>query len=110
MKHYFVQNPNSGKNQKIDVIKECVIPAAEKAGIDYEIYDTTCKGDATRFCKEKAEEAKKAGENVKSSTVSSGMTTRRSPSSRRARATTTSAFTARKNSSSRWRTSSTASR
>ena len=65
MKHYFVQNPNSGKNQKIDVIKECVIPAAEKAGIDYEIYDTTCKGDATRFCKEKAEEAKKAGENVR---------------------------------------------
>ena len=65
MKHYFVQNPNSGKNQKIDVIKECVIPAAEKAGIDYEIYDTTCKGDATRFCHEKAEEAKQAGENVR---------------------------------------------
>ena len=49
MKHYFIQNPNSGKNQKIDVIKECVIPAAEKAGIDYEIYDTKCKGDATNF-------------------------------------------------------------
>ena len=65
MKHYFLQNPNSGKNQKVDVIKECVIPAAEKAGIDYEIYDTTCKGDATRFCHEKAEEAKQAGENVR---------------------------------------------
>ena len=65
MKHYFLQNPNSGKNQKVDVIKECVIPAAEKAGIDYESYDTTCKGDATRFCHEKAEEAKQAGENVR---------------------------------------------
>ena len=47
-----------------DVIKECVIPAAEKAGIDYEIYDTKCKGDATNFCREKAEEAKKSTKQI----------------------------------------------
>lgn len=65
MKHYFIENPNSGKNNKIDVIQELVIPAAKKTGIDYEIYHTTGPGDATRFCKEKAEEAKQAGEKVR---------------------------------------------
>lgn len=65
MKHYFIENPNSGKNNTVDVVKELVIPAAEKNGIDYEIYQTTGPGDATRFCKEKAEEAKQAGEKVR---------------------------------------------
>ena len=54
MKHYFVVNPKSGKNDKIDVIKDCVIPACEKTGVDYEIYETTCAGDGTRFVKETA--------------------------------------------------------
>lgn len=65
MKHYFIENPNSGKNNKIDVVKELVIPAADQAGIDYEIYHTTGPGDATRFCKEKAQEAKDADEKVR---------------------------------------------
>ncbi len=65
MKHYFIENPNSGKNNKIDVVQECVIPAAEEAGIEYEIYRTTGPGDATRFCRETAQQAKDAGEKVR---------------------------------------------
>ncbi|MBQ8469492.1 MAG: hypothetical protein IJ547_02740 [Clostridia bacterium] len=65
MKHYFIQNPNSGKNNKVDIIKDLVIPAAEKAGVDYEIYDTQCAGDATRFCKEVAQQAKEKGETIR---------------------------------------------
>ena len=57
MKHYFVENPVSGKNNPIDIIKEKVIPAAEEAGIDYEVYVTKERGDAIRFVREKAAEA-----------------------------------------------------
>lgn len=63
MKHYFVVNPQSGKNDKVDVVNELIIPAAKKLGIDYEIYNTTAAGDATRFVREKAEEAN--GEKVR---------------------------------------------
>lgn len=59
MKHYFIVNPKSGKNEKIDVINDLVIPAAEKTGIDYEIHETTGPNDATRFVDETAEAAGK---------------------------------------------------
>ncbi len=57
MKHYFVENPVSGKNNPIDIINELVIPAAEEAGIDYEVYRTKERGDGIRFVREKAKEA-----------------------------------------------------
>ncbi|MBQ9067274.1 MAG: hypothetical protein IJ133_07130 [Clostridia bacterium] len=63
MKHYFIENPVSGKNNKIDVMKDCVVPAVEKRGVDYEIYETTGPGDCTRFVREKCEAA--AGEPVR---------------------------------------------
>ncbi|HPZ00888.1 MAG TPA: acylglycerol kinase family protein, partial [Clostridiales bacterium] len=57
MKHYFVVNPVSGKNIQFDVVNDYIIPAAEKTGIDYEIYMTKEAGDGTRFVKDKVEEA-----------------------------------------------------
>ncbi len=57
MKHYFVVNPVSGKNIPYDVVNDYIIPAVQKTGVDYEIYNTTCAGDGTRFVKEKAAEA-----------------------------------------------------
>ena len=56
MKHYFVQNPNSGKNQKIDVIKECVIPAAEKAGTEAEAADAGSTDAADNAAEDDTEE------------------------------------------------------
>ncbi|MCQ2487626.1 MAG: YegS/Rv2252/BmrU family lipid kinase [Clostridia bacterium] len=54
LKHYFVVNPVSGKNNKVDVVNDLIIPTAEKLGIDYEVYNTTCAGDGQRFVKETA--------------------------------------------------------
>lgn len=54
MKHYFVVNPKSGKNETIDFVNDLIIPAAEKTGIEYEIYETAYAGDGTRFVKETA--------------------------------------------------------
>ncbi len=52
MKHYFLANPKSGKNRKGNLLEETIRPAAERAQIDYEIYETTGPGDATRFVRE----------------------------------------------------------
>ena len=57
MKHYFVENPVSGKNNPVDIVNELIIPAAEKNGIDYEIYQTKERGDGERFVREKCKEA-----------------------------------------------------
>ncbi len=57
MKHYFIENPKSGKNNKIDIMKEIVVPKAEEMGLDYEVYHTTGPADATRYVKEIAEAA-----------------------------------------------------
>lgn len=57
MKHYFVENPVSGKNNKIDIVNEMIIPAAKRAGIDYEVYSTKERGDGIRFVKEMCEKA-----------------------------------------------------
>ena len=57
MKHYFIINPVSGKNIEFDVVKDYILPACEKTGVDYEIYETKAHGDGTRFVKEKAAEA-----------------------------------------------------
>lgn len=54
MKTYFVINPVSGKNVKIDFENDLIIPACEKAGIEYEIYHTTAAGDGIRFVDETA--------------------------------------------------------
>lgn len=54
MKHYFIINPVSGKNVPFDVMNDYIKPALAKTGVDYEIYETKCAGDATRFVKETA--------------------------------------------------------
>ncbi|MBO7690463.1 MAG: hypothetical protein J6T14_06520 [Clostridia bacterium] len=54
LKHIFVVNPVSGKNIKTDFVNELIIPACEKAGVDYEIYTTKEAGDGIRFVDETA--------------------------------------------------------
>lgn len=57
MKHYFIENPVSGKNHPGNIIEDLVRPAAVETGIDFEIYTTKRRGDATAFVKEKCSEA-----------------------------------------------------
>ncbi|MBQ8924926.1 MAG: acylglycerol kinase family protein, partial [Clostridia bacterium] len=54
VKHYFVVNPVSGKNNKTDIVNELIIPACEKLGVDYEVYTTKAAGDGIRFVDETA--------------------------------------------------------
>lgn len=54
LKHYFVVNPAAGKGLKSNFVKETIVPACEKTGIDYEIYYTRAPGDGIRFVKEVA--------------------------------------------------------
>lgn len=56
VKHYFVVNPVSGKNIDIDFVNDLIIPACEKLGADYEIYETKQAGDGIRFVDETATE------------------------------------------------------
>lgn len=63
MKHYFIINPVSGKNNTIDPINDVILPAVKKTGVEYEIYETTAQGDGTRFVKEICE--KSGGEPVR---------------------------------------------
>ncbi len=54
LKHYFVVNPVSGKNIEIDFVNDLIIPACEKLGVDYEVYETQYQGDGIRFVDETA--------------------------------------------------------
>lgn len=54
MKYYFVVNPISGKNIEIDFKNDLIVPACEKLGVDYEVYETKYAGDGTRFVDETA--------------------------------------------------------
>ncbi len=51
MKHIFVVNPAAGKQDATDFVKNAV----KGLDIDYEIYCTTCQGDATRYVESLAE-------------------------------------------------------
>lgn len=57
MKHYFIENPVSGKNYPGNIVEDLIKPAAQETGIDYEIYVTRSPGDATVFVKEKCLQA-----------------------------------------------------
>lgn len=54
MKHIFIVNPVSGKNNTIDFVGDLIVPACEKAGVDYEIYTTKEAGDGIRYVDEYA--------------------------------------------------------
>lgn len=56
VKHFFVINPAAGKGKACRVLGEAIRDAGEVSKIDYEIYTTTDKGDATRFVFEKINE------------------------------------------------------
>ncbi len=49
MKHHFIINPAAGKGTFINSLSSKIQEAAEKAGIDYEIYMTKAPGDAQTF-------------------------------------------------------------
>ena len=49
MRHYFIINPAAGQGKAQNGLEDKIATAAEKNGIEYEIYYTTCVGDAERF-------------------------------------------------------------
>lgn len=52
MKYYFITNPAAGKTDSCDMLVEAIRSACEEKDADYEIYKTTCVGDATRYVRE----------------------------------------------------------
>ena len=58
MKHYFIVNPAAGKGKDPKALIEKIEGACREKLIDFEIYLTKAKGDATRFVKEKCEAAR----------------------------------------------------
>ena len=58
MKHYFIVNPAAGKGEDPKALVERIEAACLEKLIDFEIYLTKAKGDATRFVKEKCTAAK----------------------------------------------------
>ena len=55
MKYYFLTNPAAGKKNSCNELCNAIDKACGNKDILYEIYQTTCIGDATRFVKEKCE-------------------------------------------------------
>lgn len=55
MKYIFLTNPAAGKKNSCDELCATIDAACAKENVSYEIYRTTCAGDATRFVKEMCE-------------------------------------------------------
>ena len=55
MKHYFITNPAAGKKNSCEELREKINSACTECDADFEIYETTAVGDATRFVKEVCE-------------------------------------------------------
>ncbi len=49
MKHHFIINPAAGKGTHVNTLSKKIEAAATEAGIDFEIYYTTCIGDAAVY-------------------------------------------------------------
>lgn len=60
IKHYFIVNPTAGKGLKSNFVKDTIIPACEKKGIEYEIYYTKAPGDGMEFVDKTASDGKPA--------------------------------------------------
>lgn len=52
MKHYFIINPAAGQGKAQSALEERIVLAAEKNGVDYEIYYTKCEGDAEDYVRQ----------------------------------------------------------
>ena len=61
MKHIFIINPAAGKGKENKHIAAEAKDACTAAGVDFEIYQTIARGDATRFVKQRIED-KPSGE------------------------------------------------
>lgn len=57
MKHYFITNPAAGKKNSCEELRERINTACKECGADFEIYETSAVGDATRFVNEVCESA-----------------------------------------------------
>ncbi len=55
MKHYFITNPAAGKKNSCEELHNKIKAVCSECGVDFEIYETTAAGDATRFVKETCE-------------------------------------------------------
>ena len=52
-KHIFIVNPAAGKGPEAAQISEVIRDACDACGVDYEIHQTTCRGDAQAFTRAK---------------------------------------------------------
>lgn len=55
MKYIFLTNPAAGKKNSCDELCAAIDAVCEKEEFSYEIYRTTCEGDATRFVRQTCE-------------------------------------------------------
>lgn len=55
MKHIFIVNPVAGKGRHVAPLTEQIKTICREKGADYEIYLTTCVGDATEYVKKQSE-------------------------------------------------------
>ena len=53
MKHYFIINPAAGKNHTTHDLMSKIVSAANAEDIDFKMYETKAKGDATSYVSEK---------------------------------------------------------
>ena len=53
MKHYFIINPAAGKSHTTHDLMSKIVSAANAEDVDFKIYETKAKGDATRYVSEK---------------------------------------------------------
>ena len=51
MIYHFILNPNSGRSRRRKCLDKTIKEACKKRHLDYHIYYTTCKGDATEYVK-----------------------------------------------------------
>ncbi len=55
MKHYFVTNPAAGKKNSCETLRASIETTCQERGVDFEIYETTCVGDAERYVRKVCE-------------------------------------------------------
>ena len=55
MKHYFIINPAAGKNKTTHDLMSKIISAGNAENVDFKIYETKARGDATRYVQAKCE-------------------------------------------------------
>ena len=52
MRHHFLLNPAAGRRSRVEEYRAKIESSCTARGVDFVIYETTCRGDATRYVRE----------------------------------------------------------